>query len=57
MVSPAIARSSTVTTSSSTRRPLGNPAGSPATKPNGLGLDEGGTATFSRRRSACVAPV
>ena len=57
IVAPATARSSTVTTSSITLRPLGNPAASPPISPSTLGLDAGGMATLSRSMSACVDPV
>src|SRR6187549_2694659 len=57
IVAPATALSSIATMSSKTRRPLGKPAGSPATRPIGLGLVAGGTARLSRNRSAGFLPV
>jgi len=47
-----------LTTSSNTRRPLGNPATSPPRRPNALGLFVfGGNATLSRSWSAITVPV
>src|SRR4029077_7142130 len=57
IVRPATARSSIVTTSSSTRRPFGKPAASPATRPRLFGLDDGGIARFSRSMSDSTGPV
>src|SRR6185295_10274023 len=57
IVAPATARSSTVTTSSSSRRPFGKPAGSPAISPSTFGAGVGGIARLSRSRSACTGPV
>ena len=57
IVSPAMARSSTVVVSSMTRRPLGNPAASPATSPSTFGLAVGGIATLRRSMSASTGPV
>ena len=52
-----MARSSTVTTSSNTRRPFGKPARSPPSTPRMFGLLLGGIEVFSRSMSACTAPV
>ena len=54
-----MARSSMVTTSSIGRRPLGNPAASPATRPSEFAFLPlvGGIATLSRSMSALVPPV
>ena len=57
MVTPAIARSSIVVTSSTSLRPFGNPAASPAMSPSGFGSAVGGMATLSRSMSPGLGPV
>ena len=56
-VTPAMARSAMLTTSSTTRRPLGKPARSPPSSPNRSGLRFGLIAVFSRSMSAWTSPV
>src|SRR5262245_23985708 len=56
-VPPASARSSMSTTSSAGRRPFGNPAVSPPSRPRRLGFRDGGTAIFSRIISAGLGLV
>src|SRR5688572_6557993 len=53
-VAPAMARRAMSTTSSVGRRPLGNPATSPPSTPNGFGCSTGETATLRRSNSAGV---